>query len=83
MNPAEKARIWYIRKKITGNDSKPSPPPPRINEVKRNISGLKFILRDLERGTDTNDEHDLFGDDDDNIEANAINSALTRQTHSG
>ena len=32
---------------------------------------------------DPNDEHDLFGEDDDNIEYNARNSALTRQTPSG
>ena len=32
---------------------------------------------------DTNDKHDLFGDADDNIKANASNSVLIRQTPSG
>ena len=32
---------------------------------------------------DPNYKHDLFGDYDDNIEANARNYALTRQTPSG
>ena len=83
LNPAEKARLWQIRKKITGNDSNPSPPPPSINQVKRKISELKVALCDLERGVDPNDKHDLFGDADDNIKANASNSVLIRQTPSG
>ena len=57
LSPAEKARLWQIRKKITGNDSNPSPPPPIINQVKRKISELKITLRDMERGMDPNDEH--------------------------
>ena len=83
MSPAEKARLWQICKKITRNDSNPSPPPPRTNQVKRNISELKFIFCDLERGVDPNDENDLFSDNDDNIEANVSNSVLTRQAPSG
>ena len=47
LSPAEKAILWQIRKKRTGNDSIPSPTPSIINQVKRNISELKFTLRDL------------------------------------
>ena len=67
LNPAEKSRLWHICKKRTGNDSKPSPPPLSINQVKRKISELKVILRDLERGMNPNDDHDLLGENDDNI----------------
>ena len=83
LNPAERARLWHIRKKITGNYSNPSPTPPRINQVKSKIIGLKVTLRDLERGMDPNDEHDLFGDDDDNIKSNASNSSFTSQVPIG
>ena len=83
MNPSEKSRLWHIHKKRTGNDSNPSPLTPRINQVQRKFSELKFTLRDLESGMDPNYKHDLFGDYDDNIEANARNYALTRQTPSG
>ena len=82
LSPAEKFSLWHIRKKRTGNDSNPSPPPPSIDQFKVNISELKVALRDLERGMHPNDENDLFGDYDDNIEANARNSALNRQTPS-
>ena len=83
LSPAEKARLWQIRKKITGNDSNPRSHPPRTNQVKRNISELKVTLRDLERGMDPNGEHELFSDNDKNIEANSSNYALTRQPPSG
>ena len=46
-------------------------------------SEFKVTLRELERGVDPNDKHDLFSDDDDNIEANAGNYSLNRQTPSG
>ena len=77
LSAAEKAKLQQIHKQRSGNDN-PSPPPPSIILVKRNISALESTLRDLERGLDPNDEHDLFPIDDD-IEANASNSALTRQ----
>ena len=83
LSPAEKARLWQIRKKITGNDSNPSPPPPSINQVKRNISELKVTLGDLKRGVYPNVEHDLFGEYDDETKANTSNSALTSQTPNG
>ena len=54
-----------------------------INQVKSKISELKVTLLDLERGMDSNDEDNLFSDDDDNIEFNSNNSVLTRQTPSG
>ena len=50
LSPAEKAGLWKTRKKRTGNDSNPSPPPSMINQVKRKISELKFTFRDMEKG---------------------------------
>ena len=83
LSPAEKARLWHIRKKRTGNDSNPSPPPSMINQFKRKIRELKVTLRDLERKMDPRDKDNVFSIDDDNIEVNARNSALTRQPPSG
>ena len=56
LSPAEKARLWHIREKITGNDSNPSPPPSIINQVKSKISELKVTLCDLERRIDPSDK---------------------------
>ena len=50
--PAKKARLWQIRKKITGNDSNPSPPLYMINQVKRKISEFKVTLLEIERMMD-------------------------------
>ena len=83
MSPAEKARLWYTRKKITGKDSNQSPPPSIINQVKRKISELKVIIRDLERSMDSNEGNNLSIEGDDKIEVNARNSTLTRQPPSG
>ena len=83
LNPDEKDILWKNSKKRTGNDSNPSPPPPSINQVKRNISELKVTLGDLKRGVYPNVEHDLFGEYDDETKANTSNSALTSQTPNG
>ena len=83
LSPAEKSRLWQIRKKRTGNDSNSSPPPSMINQVKKNISELKFTLHNLKMGMDPNDKDNLFSDDDYNIKVNASNSSLTRQPPSG
>ena len=47
------------------------------------ISELKVTLHDLEGGMDPNDYNNLFSDNSDNIEANAINSVFTRHPPSG
>ena len=83
LNLDEKARLWQICKKITGNDSNPRPPPPLINQVKMKISESKVTIRELEGGVDANDKHDLFSDGDDKIKANARNSVLNRHPPSG
>ena len=49
LNPDEKSILWQICKKRTVSDSKPSPPPPSINQVKRKISELKFTFCYLEK----------------------------------
>ena len=54
-----------------------------INQVKSKISELKVTLRDLQSKMDPIDKDKLFSSNDDNIEVNAINYALTRQPPSG
>ena len=83
LSPAEKAKLWQISNKRTGNDSNPRPPPSMINRVKSKINEFKVTLCDIEMGMYPNVEDNLFSDDDYSIKVNASNSVFTSQTPSG